>query len=271
MKLAFSTLGCPDWSFPEILSTAKDMGYDGVEIRGIKNELYAPEIREFHDDKIDETCESLKSLNLSISCLTTACYLFDKQLIDTTLREGYEYIDLAQKLNVPYIRVLGDRDPQPSRDIDDAFVRENLKKLADYGKDKGVMPLLETNGVYADSKRIVNVVEGLENVGILWDIHHPCRFFRENPADTYSRIKQYVKYVHFKDSVFDSGTVKYKMPGYGDLPIRQAINLLIENDFDGYVSLEWVKRWYSDLEDPGVVFMHFVHYIKKIERKVKKV
>lgn len=99
MKLAFSTLGCPDWSFPEILSTAKDMGYDGIEIRGIKNELYAPEIKEFRSDRINETKDNLKSLNLSISCLTTACYLFDKQITDKTLAEGYEYIDLAQKLN----------------------------------------------------------------------------------------------------------------------------------------------------------------------------
>ena len=38
MKLAFSTLGCPDWSWEEILATAKDMGFDAVEILGIAKE-----------------------------------------------------------------------------------------------------------------------------------------------------------------------------------------------------------------------------------------
>jgi len=35
MKIGFSTLGCPDWTLSEILATAKDLGYNGVEIRGI--------------------------------------------------------------------------------------------------------------------------------------------------------------------------------------------------------------------------------------------
>ena len=42
MKLAFSTLGCPNWQWREIFATAKDLGVDGIEIRGIENEMYAP-------------------------------------------------------------------------------------------------------------------------------------------------------------------------------------------------------------------------------------
>lgn len=32
MKLAFSTLGCPDFDWPDIYSMAKDLGFDGIEI-----------------------------------------------------------------------------------------------------------------------------------------------------------------------------------------------------------------------------------------------
>ena len=42
MKFAFSTLGCPDWNFNEMISTAKDLNLDGIEIRGIENEVFAP-------------------------------------------------------------------------------------------------------------------------------------------------------------------------------------------------------------------------------------
>ena len=35
MKLSFTTLGCPDWSFAKILEEAQRIGYEGVEIRGI--------------------------------------------------------------------------------------------------------------------------------------------------------------------------------------------------------------------------------------------
>ena len=36
MKLAFSTLGCPDFSWSEIYTMAKDFGYSGIEMRGEK-------------------------------------------------------------------------------------------------------------------------------------------------------------------------------------------------------------------------------------------
>lgn len=39
MKLGFSTIGCPEWDWAEILGTAKDMGIDGIEIRGVEDEL----------------------------------------------------------------------------------------------------------------------------------------------------------------------------------------------------------------------------------------
>ena len=32
MKLAFSTVGCPDFQWSEIYSMAKDLGFDGIEI-----------------------------------------------------------------------------------------------------------------------------------------------------------------------------------------------------------------------------------------------
>jgi fatty-acyl-CoA synthase len=39
MKLAFSTLGCPDFSWNDIYSMAKDLGFNGIEIRGLGNEI----------------------------------------------------------------------------------------------------------------------------------------------------------------------------------------------------------------------------------------
>ncbi len=269
MKIAFSTLGCPEWSFKDIISTAKDMGFDGIEIRGIQNELFAPEIREFQDEKINETIGILNGLDLRITCFSTACYLFDKENEEKVINDACSYIDLACKMNVPYVRVLGDTNPQPSDDIDDYYVARVLNEIALYGKNKHVMPLIETNGVFADTERLVRLLSAVnDNAGILWDINHPYRYFNENPADTYKRIASNLKYVHFKDSIKENGIIKYKMPGYGDLPVTEIVEILSKNNYNGYISLEWVKRWYSDLEDPGVVFMHFVHYINKIKRKV---
>lgn len=35
MRLSFSTLGCPGWSFEQIMENAHEMGYEAVELRGV--------------------------------------------------------------------------------------------------------------------------------------------------------------------------------------------------------------------------------------------
>ena len=47
MKLSFSTLGCPRWSFDEMLAIAKDLKIDGIELRGLGNDMYAPDLSIF--------------------------------------------------------------------------------------------------------------------------------------------------------------------------------------------------------------------------------
>ena len=43
MKIAFSALGCPNWSWNDTIAAVKDLGYDGVEIRGIEHQMYLPQ------------------------------------------------------------------------------------------------------------------------------------------------------------------------------------------------------------------------------------
>jgi fatty-acyl-CoA synthase len=270
MKLAFSTLGCPGWSWEEIYATAKDLGLDGIEIRGIESEIYAPKAKPFKPENIDKTLETLKKLNLKIPMLTSAAYLYDKDNAEAALQEAKDYVDLAQKLGVPYVRVLGDKDgaPGPQRDLD--FVREQYIKVCDYAADKNVTPLIETNGVLADTKVTAEFIKSVNrsNSGILWDIHHPFRYFGESPETTLRNLDGHIKYLHIKDSVMKDGQVSYRMLGYGDVPVLDCLKQLSLNGFDGFVSLEWLKRWCPDLQEPGVVFSHYISYMSYLMRQI---
>ena len=66
MKISFSTLGCPRWSWREILATACDLGYGGVEVRGVGNDISVPSIPAFSDENLDKTKAELARLNLAI-------------------------------------------------------------------------------------------------------------------------------------------------------------------------------------------------------------
>lgn len=263
MKLCFSTLGCPEWTWNDILSTAKDLGYNGIEIRGVGNEMFAPFITAFKDKDREVTIKRLKGMGLEISCLTSFCQLFDEQNKEKNYNECVQYIVLAAKMEVPYIRVLGDIAPMPGETVNEEFVKKSLEKWTAYAKEKKVCLLVESNGIYADSKKLANLMKDIssEFVGVLWDIHHPARFFNEDIEYTYYNLKPYIKHVHIKDSIMINKEVEYKMTGQGDIPVEKALRLLNKNSYDGYVSLEWVKRWCSSLEAPGVVLPQFISYI----------
>ncbi len=266
MKLSFSTLGCPGWSWSDMLSTAKDLGFDGIEIRGIESELYVPKTKPFLEANLELTKKKLKEMNLEIPCLTSACYLYDKENMDLQIKTAKDYIDLAEKIGTPYVRVLGDKEPQPSIDIDLENVFNNFNKIIPYAKEKNIKLLIETNGVFANSNIMLTMMSALksEHVGVLWDVHHPYRFYNEPVSYTYNKLKQYIEFVHIKDSVMDDGKVTYKIMGQGDVPVKDVLLLLKQNDYKGYVSLEWVKRWCAELEEPGIVFSRFVNFIRDI-------
>jgi fatty-acyl-CoA synthase len=264
MKISFSTLGCPEWSWEDIVATAKDFDYDGIEVRGIEKEIYVPKAKPFLPGELDSTKKHLNELGLAIPCITSSCYLHIGEKHVHYIQEAKEYIDLAAKLNAPYIRVLGDANPQPSENVNVKSVIAALKEIGEYAVPKNVTVLIETNGIFANSTRLKELMLAVnhEGVGVLWDIHHPYRFMNEPVKQTYNTLKEYIKHIHIKDSIVSEGKIKYKMMGQGDIPIKECLTLLKQDDYQGFISLEWVKRWYTDLEEPGIVFMQFENYIR---------
>ncbi|MDD4688332.1 MAG: AMP-binding protein [Eubacteriales bacterium] len=269
MKISFSTLACPDYSWSDIYPMAKDLGFDGIEVRGIGDETCALNAEPFRDSKLALTIEKLNKLNLEIPCLSTGCCLSDENNYDEYMQEIRDHIILAQKLGTPYIRVLGDYDIMPGNDIDDSKIVEAMKLLAVDAQAHGVTLLLETNGVYSDSKRLRKVLDeiGSSNVAALWDMHHTYRYMNESAEDTIEALGKYIKYVHVKDSIMNGDTPEYKMIGTGDMPIDKMLRVLKTKGYEGYVSLEWVKRWSRDLYNAGVVFPHYAEYMKPYSKK----
>lgn len=262
MKLCFSTLACPDWDFLKIVSTAKELGYSAVEISGLQGELYAPAIWGNDPEKIMATRRYLRSIRLPVACLSSHCYLHEGQ---SYLEEAKEHIDLAHKMKVPFVRLLGDRNPEPGERVDTELAKGLLKTLDEYAAGSGVTPLLETNGIYANSLLIRNLFTecGLKNCGVLWDIQHPYLYYREDPAYTVSNLRDYIRFVHVKDSVVEGNQVVYKPPGEGKLPIRACIKALKEIDYKGYFSLEWVKRWHPELAEPREILIQYKEYMSQ--------
>ncbi|NQS76212.1 MAG: AMP-binding protein [Peptococcaceae bacterium] len=265
MKLAFSTLGCPNFSWVEIYSMAKDLGFKGIEIRGLGDEISAVKALPFTEPQLPETIKKLAELRLEIPCLTSGCCLKFAENAEKNHTELVQYINLAAQMGTPYIRVLGDLEPHADGEVDDQVVLTALRRLIPVAEEKGVTLLVETNGVYADTARLCKLLDlaASDAVAALWDMHHPHRFTEESPGETVQNLGAYIKYVHIKDSIVENGAIRYCMMGEGDLPVDDMMMALRSINYEGYVSLEWVKRWADDLDDAAVVFPNFANYMSR--------
>ena len=272
VKISFSTLACPDFSWADIYSMAKDFNFDGIEIRGLGNEIFSVNAQPFKEENLPKTIEKLRTLGLEIPCLTSGACLKFKDKFDAVKEEITAYAKLANKLGTSYIRILGDLEPAPGGDVDDAYVADCLRELVPVAEDYNVTLLVETNGVYSDSARLADLLRavGSRKVAALWDMHHPYRFNGESPETTVTNLGEYIKYIQVKDSVMGAdGKVEYRIMGTGDIPVKEMIAALDTINYTGYISLEWVKRWAPDLSDAGIVIPQFAEYMAPYKRKHK--
>jgi len=265
MKLSFTTAGCPGWTFDEIFAVAKDLGIQGIEIRGLGDVIFAPDISIFAPDEIENTKKRMADAKMEFPVLDSTAALGVADVAQAAMIEAKAYIDLAAKLGTSYIRVMVSPKAEPTH-ADLELCEKQYRELCDYGAAKNVSPLMETNGVFGDSKLLAKFMQKVNHAGggVLWDIHHPYRFFGETPEQTVQNIGKYIRHTHIKDSVMADGAIVYRMMGYGDVPITDAVAALKKIDYEGYISLEWLKRYNPYLQEPGIVFAHFASFMSYI-------
>ncbi len=256
-KLCFSTLGCPDWSFDEILSFAAKHKYQGIEVRTIQRELDLTKVPAFMGAAVKETIRKLKDKNIKLVDLgaSAAMHYSDPQTRKKNLDDAKKYIDLAAKLECPYVRVFPNNLPKDkSRQETLDLIVSGLNELATYAKNSPVKVLMETHGDVVYKKDLMYIMENVDGnkVALIWDVLNSWSVTKESPTEIYAGISKYVHHVHLKDGVVKDGKVQYTLFGKGEAPIREAVQLLYKNNFKGFYSFEWEKLWHPEIEAPEV-------------------
>ena len=266
MKLAFSTIGCPDYTWTDIYPMAKDLGFDGIEIRGIAGNAFAPTAQPFIPRQRARTKALLDRLEIQISCFSTNCELGTEEGRQQALSEVADYLELAGDMGAPFVRVLLAGGYRTIGLADDEPVIQTLRELGDIASVYDVCVIIETASDYADTARLARVLDAVDSpyVGALWDMHHPYRLFGESPETTVANLGRHLRYCQVKDSVVEDGVVRYRMMGEGDMPLTQMFDALQDSGYDGYVSFEWPRMWAREVAvgEPGIVFPQFVNYMR---------
>src|SRR5512136_2433053 len=178
-RMGFSTLGCPKWEWKTILKNASDMGFMAIELRGIQGDMDLPKRPEFTGGRLKESLKDLGALDIRVSDLGASAHMHESDPVKRTaqLDEAKRFIELAQHLKTPCVRVFGDKlvQGEPKQAVLDRIIA-GLKELGQFSKGSGVKVLMETHGDFPDSPTILQIMKGVAapEVGLVWDAHHTC-------------------------------------------------------------------------------------------------
>jgi sugar phosphate isomerase/epimerase len=266
--ISFSTLGCPKWPWSKVLEQAATLGYAAIELRGIEGEMDLTKRPEFSGSGVAQTLKDLRALDLRISDLGASARMHeqDPAVRKAQLDEGRRFIDLAHKLDVPYVRVFGDRIPAgDSKANTMPRIVEGLRTLGDHAKGSKVGIIIESHGDFTDSPTLLELLQAaaMPNVALLWDAHHTVVAAKEDPAFTYKIVGSFVRHTHLKDSRPDVKGVRYVLTGTGTVPVKQTVAVLARHGYRGYYGFEWEKAWHPEIEEPETAFPHYADLMRK--------
>jgi len=266
--IAYSTLGCPQWSWKAILESAAANGYSGMELRGIAGEMDLTKVPELSGTRLAESKQDLAALGLVVTDLGASARMHEKDPAtrEKQLDEGRHFLDLAHAMGVPYVRMFGDKLPpeEPKEEVLKRVV-DGFQQMASHAKAAGVTVLIESHGDFTHSPDLQTILTrvGSSAFALLWDAHHTFVAGKESPADTWKSLGTYVRHTHLKDSVPQGEDRRYVLTGTGQVPVKEQVQVLVKGGYKGYYCFEWEKKWHPEIEEPEIAFPHYAKTMRE--------
>jgi len=275
MKLAFSTLGCPNWELDQIVETAERLGYDGVELRAVGGSLDLLGRPEFISSNLRLSRTLFEDRNLEICCVDTSCtfHSSDQSERSTQVDLALKHAELAAELRAPLIRIFPDKiQPGATRSETRDYIVESLRLLAERLPGE-VAVALETHGDFARMETTTEIMRLVNHprVRLIWDVANSLAA-GDSIGDAGKAVEPFLSHIHLRDARPVS-TSEHWLPvlaGRGDVSFAEALITIEKLNYDGYVSFEWEKYWHPEIEEPEVALPDFINTIRKLQSDTTK-
>jgi len=268
MKMAFSTLACPDWTMQQIVKIASRCGYDGVELRFVEGEDSLYKLAAFTGKGLTRTRHLLFESGLNICCVDTSCRFHSPDATEREkwIVEGERMADLAAELGSPAIRVFGDQiQPGADRESTRAWIAESIDQLNRNIESSGVAVWLETHGDFASAAETVAILNASKSrrIGIVWDAANCWLQSGESPQQGAVGMQHVIVHVHVKDLRECGERWVPALNGEGTFPLEEMRLALRNIGYDGYASFEWEKKWHPQIPAADVALPHFARWFRE--------
>ncbi|RJP36388.1 MAG: sugar phosphate isomerase/epimerase [Phycisphaerales bacterium] len=273
MKIGFSTLVCPSWEWTDVVEQAGAMGFDGIEIRGLRGDFDLPLVPALAGDP-QAVRKSLSERGLSLICLSTSCTLDARRPKDRAASKAsiLEFVELSAALGCPFVKVFaGETGKLETRAMTLGRIVQGLSDLAPAALRAGVTLLIENGGDFPGSADMWYIADAVSHPAVkcCWNQCNAL-VIRERCTTSIPRLGRKIGMVHLCDARFDADGVllEYVPPGEGDAQIDRQIEILKGLVYDGFVVFEWPKAWVSSLPGPEAVLPQAAKFLRScVEHK----
>ena len=243
MKYAFMTFSTPTLTLAEVLATARQYGYDGIEPRLDAEHLHGIEVTASAAERAAIRRQVAES-GIALACLATSLTYADPAT-SAAMRQGtHERVELAGDLGVPVIRVFGGQLPAGlSREAAIDQVITSLRAVADHARQRGVTIAMETHDDWRDPQHVAAVMRGVNHaaVAVNWDIMHPVNGGFATVAGAFATLQPWIRHLHVHDGNDGANGLAFAPIGTGKIDHRSAVRLLLGLNYAGYISGEWIN------------------------------
>ncbi len=250
MRLCYSNLACPDWTFAQSVEAVATYGFDGLEIRLFDGEVVTPSLGESSRRRAEA---ALRDAGVDVAALDTSLQVTSKDR-ESFLSDLGVLSEIAAQWGAPLIRLFGGKLPPEPAARTDALKRAGdlLVEAAPVAGRYGIRLAVETHDDFSSAHTLAELLSFAGgSAGAVYDSHHPHRM-GERPAEVLEALGPLMWHVQVKDAVRLAGDDKWQLVplGEGEVPVRELVGLLPGAGYDGWVSLEFEKKWHPELAPP---------------------
>ena len=247
-----STIGCAELSLPQICKLLREFGLRDLEIRALDGRLDLPQwaldagwppyrgtaLLEKHAIQFHVAGSSFKLVNND----------------ENSRADLLAFCEWADSWGARYVRTFG--GGTWGHALTEADYDRAVRTIAWWRqkkKERGwkIELLLETHDAFSASAPCCNLFARLRHpIGLIWDSHHTWRLGGESARESWSQLSRWIRHVHVKDSIAKPSArhpFTYVLPGDGETPLGEIIEILREHQFADMVSLEWERLWHPYL------------------------
>lgn len=289
-NIAGHTMGTPEYTVTEALELFHRIGLEGAEI--VVQDGYRSGIPEdCPRERLREIREVSKRLGIRIICLTPYNSRFndpDEAVRNRDMDGIRRVIGYAGYLGAEYIRIYGGNFAAGDRD-ETGEKLENLIRsmriLGDEAGEAGIKLVIENhfNTMTVSAAESIGLSRKINHpsVGILYDQANLTFTQKEDYREAIPLQAEKIYYMHVKDLAFKGEDRKFvssdvshpkeeernvvtRIVGEGCLDWPAILKMVKEHGYEGWLSLEYERRWHpDDIPDASVGMKKSADYLRK--------